>query len=164
MRQLAHTASVVGDNDRKAWQCTKGKLSAHWFMKELNTSRCSATLKAAYHRQSVGGDQGDSTSSTGAVAVLGDTCDPSPPYQAQGAAMAVEDGATLGILLGKFSRAHPNQKATGTQISDLFGFYEILRKKRTTVNVEGSIENQVLYHMEDGPGEDARDKAFANVN
>ncbi|KAK5025884.1 hypothetical protein LTR13_010348 [Exophiala sideris] len=35
----------------------------------------------------------------GSVALLGDACHPTLPYQGQGAAMAVEDGASLGRLL-----------------------------------------------------------------
>jgi salicylate hydroxylase len=37
----------------------------------------------------------------GTVALLGDACHPTLPYQVQGAAMAVEDGLALGVLLGK---------------------------------------------------------------
>src|ERR1700748_76062 len=36
----------------------------------------------------------------GHTVLLGDACHPTLPYQAQGAAMAVEDGAVLGRLLG----------------------------------------------------------------
>ena len=39
----------------------------------------------------------------GYVAVMGDACHSSLPYQGQGAAMALEDGAVLGVLLGALS-------------------------------------------------------------
>ena len=42
--------------------------------------------------------------------------------------------------------------------------YESLRKDRTTVNVQGAIQNRVLYHMEDGPESEARNEAFKNVD
>ena len=39
--------------------------------------------------------------SVGRVAVLGDACHPMLPFLAQGAAQAIEDGATLAGVLGK---------------------------------------------------------------
>lgn len=96
------------------------------------------------------------------VALLGDACHPTLPYQAQGAAMAVEDGAALGILLGRFSKVDVDNRKT--DIFAILGLYESVRKERTTINVEGALENQVLYHMEDGPGSEARNRAFERVD
>src|SRR4051794_29020373 len=39
------------------------------------------------------------------VVLLDDACHPTLPYHAQGAAMAVEDGAALGILIGSLSQS-----------------------------------------------------------
>jgi salicylate hydroxylase len=79
--------------------------------------------------------------------------------------MAVEDGATLGILLGRLSRSpviDPVNRAA--HIPGVFKLYESLRKKRTTTNVQGAIQNRQLYHMVDGPECDARNEVFATVD
>lgn len=97
----------------------------------------------------------------GYVALLGDACHPSLPYQAQGAAMAVEDGCVLGILLGRANREIPNMTAKLPQVLEL---YETLRKSRTTVNVKGSIQNRKMFHMPDGPEQEARDDTLSKVD
>lgn len=74
--------------------------------------------------------------------------------------MAVEDGAALGIFLGKLSRSH----LPASRIPDVLKLYELSRKKRTTLNVQGAVENQRQYHLPDGPEAEARDKAFENVD
>lgn len=77
--------------------------------------------------------------------------------------MAIEDGAALGILLGNLSRLDPSYDRV-SKVPETLKLYESMRKARTTVNVEGAIENRVLYHMEDGPESEARNEAFANVD
>lgn len=103
----------------------------------------------------------------GSVTLLGDACHPTLPYQAQGAAMAVEDGATLGTLLGEFCRfrqfQRPEKNVTIT-IPDVLELYELARKRTTTLNVQGAIENRLLYHMEDGPESDERNKKLAAID
>lgn len=96
----------------------------------------------------------------GSIALLGDACHPTLPYQAQGAAMAVEDGAALGVLLGKLSRSD----LPASKVPDVLRLYELIRKQRTTINVQGAVANQKLYHMVDGPEADARDEAFLHVD
>ena len=81
----------------------------------------------------------------GSVALLGDACHPTLPYQAQGAAMAVEDGATLGKLLGLYTSARSS--ALNISIPAVLGLYETLRKRRTTLNVAGANQNRTLYHL-----------------
>lgn len=76
------------------------------------------------------------------TALLGDACHPTLPYQAQGAAMAVEDGACLGKLLGLASHH-------GSSIPEVLQLYESLRKDRTTLNVEGANGNRILFHTSD---------------
>ncbi|KAK2050203.1 FAD/NAD(P)-binding domain-containing protein [Colletotrichum somersetense] len=91
----------------------------------------------------------------GSFALLGDSCHPSLPYQAQGAAMAAEDGAVLGKLLGLLkSSAGDGMKQ---KVPEILKLYESLRKSRTTVNVEGSMSNRKWNHVEDGPEQEARD-------
>ena len=104
----------------------------------------------------------------GNVALLGDSCHPTLPYQAQGAAMAVEDGAVLGQLLGSLqARIDGHQeleKDKATLTSSLLQLYESLRKSRTTLNVKGAIANRMLYHMEDGEKQKKRDSILANMD
>lgn len=91
----------------------------------------------------------------GRVVLLGDACHPSLPYQAQGAAMAVEDGAVLGKLLSKASELDgANMESFVPKVLRL---YESLRKSRTTVNVVGAVANRYWYHLPDGPEQEERD-------
>ncbi|KAG0652763.1 Oosporein biosynthesis 4 [Hyphodiscus hymeniophilus] len=99
----------------------------------------------------------------GHVALLGDACHPSLPYQAQGAAMAVEDGCVLGILLGRANRESSNAAELRRNLPSILDLYESLRKSRTTVNVKGSIRNRTMFHMPDGEEQRARDEALAKV-
>ena len=96
---------------------------------------------------------------SGHVALLGDACHPTLPYQAQGAAMAVEDGAVLGILLGELSRL--DQK---DQIPEVLHLYEDLRKKRTTTIVRGAMANAYLFQMSDPEEMAKRNKELAEAD
>jgi salicylate hydroxylase len=77
------------------------------------------------------------------VALLGDTCHLTLPYQAQGAAMAVEDGAAIGILIGSLSQSRLQDREA--HIPEILRLYEAMRKRRTTTNVQGAIENRHLF-------------------
>lgn len=91
-------------------------------------------------------------SPSGRVAMLGDAAHAMVPYMSQGAAMAVEDAAALAASL-----AHV------VQISDLsnaLGIYERVRGKRTTQMQEASSINGTIWHFEDGPEQEARDRAM----
>jgi len=83
----------------------------------------------------------------GSVALLGDACHPTLPYQAQGAAMAVEDGAALGILIGRLSQSQLLDRKA--HVPEVLRLYEGMRKKRTTTNVQGAVENRELFQMAD---------------
>ena len=86
----------------------------------------------------------------GKFTLLGDACHATLPYLAQGAAMAVEDGAVLGHL---FSRAtHPSQ------LKDLLLIYEKIRKARTTKVVQTSSLMRDVYHCRDGDVQQERDR------
>lgn len=91
------------------------------------------------------------------VALLGDACHPSVPYAASGAAMAVEDGAVLGRLLGLFQHKHNPKSA----LSALLELYQDVRKKRAQTTVRTANSNRTLYHMRDGPKQEERDRLMA---
>ncbi|KAJ6164448.1 salicylate hydroxylase, partial [Penicillium chermesinum] len=90
---------------------------------------------------------------------------PTAPYQGQGAAMAVEDGAILGMLLGKFQHhtVAASREKRAACASSLFELYEDLRKERTKVNVEGAVHTRHYYHLPDGPEQQARDKELSEL-
>ncbi|KAF2011971.1 FAD/NAD(P)-binding domain-containing protein [Aaosphaeria arxii CBS 175.79] len=104
------------------------------------------------------------------VALLGDACHPTLPYQAQGAAMAVEDGAVLGVLLGKLksapdstgARLHSSGDSTDS-VTSMLKIYEDQRKQRTTLNVQGALRNRWFYHMVDGEEQQNRDRFLRAV-
>ncbi|KAF6823028.1 salicylate hydroxylase [Colletotrichum plurivorum] len=97
----------------------------------------------------------------GQLALLGDSCHPSPAYQSQGAAMAVEDGAVLGKLLGLLERSP--KSGSPESISQVLRLYEYLRKSRTAVNMAGAASNKKWYHVADGPDQEARDAEMAGA-
>ncbi|PYH49798.1 putative salicylate hydroxylase [Aspergillus saccharolyticus JOP 1030-1] len=92
----------------------------------------------------------------GPIALLGDACHPTLPYQAQGAAMAVEDGAVIGRLLGLLqahltkSRSEGRELSTSDSIASILKLYENLRKARTTRNVRAARMNRSVFHLPDG--------------
>ncbi|KAI0808369.1 FAD/NAD(P)-binding domain-containing protein [Fomes fomentarius] len=86
------------------------------------------------------------------VILLGDACHPMLPYRAQGAAMAIEDGAVLGNLLSRVS--HPSQLAA------LLQAYEDLRLPRTAETQNQSRLNQEIFHLPDGPEQEKRDASM----
>ncbi|KNG86763.1 salicylate hydroxylase [Aspergillus nomiae NRRL 13137] len=95
------------------------------------------------------------TWSKGSVTLLGDACHPTLPYQAQGAAMASEDGAVLGLLLGSIVKHLENQPDSSDitlrdMVFESLTVYEDLRKPRTTANVNGALRNRGAFHMPDG--------------
>jgi 2-polyprenyl-6-methoxyphenol hydroxylase-like FAD-dependent oxidoreductase len=84
--------------------------------------------------------------SVGRVTLLGDACHPMYPFMGQGAAQAIEDGATLTACL----------KADGDPAA-AFERYERLRLPRVTRLQELSRVNKLRFHMRDGPMQVARD-------
>ncbi|KAK8100004.1 hypothetical protein PG999_010378 [Apiospora kogelbergensis] len=96
----------------------------------------------------------------GNAALLGDACHPSLPYQAQGAAMAVEDGAALATLLGLYQQALQQNSPEANQmtIPEILENYEALQKARTTIMHSGSISNQHMYHLDDSGEQEERDR------
>lgn len=86
----------------------------------------------------------------GKFVLLGDACHATLPYLAQGAAIAVEDGAVLGGLLGKLEDR--------SQLGSLLATYESLRKKRTTRIVQESTRQRDVFHLPDGKEQEDRDR------
>ena len=101
----------------------------------------------------------------GNVALLGDACHPSLPYQAQGAAMAVEDGAAIGLLLGQFFRSSlASTRDRKAKIHDVLMLYESMRKSRTTTNVQGAVQNKEFYQMEGALERQKRNETVRHVD
>ena len=73
----------------------------------------------------------------GRVTLLGDACHPTLPFMAQGAAMAIEDGAVLARCLA----AADGQPATA------LARYERLRRGRTARVQASSRRNAKVYHL-----------------
>ncbi len=72
----------------------------------------------------------------GRVTLLGDACHATLPFMAQGAAMAIEDGAVLAECL-----------AAGDGVAASLKHYEDLRRDRTARIQEGSRRNAEVFHM-----------------
>ena len=77
--------------------------------------------------------------------------------------MAVEDGAVLGMLLG-LAHERLREDLSRTQIHQILLRYEVLRKHRTTVNVQGVIHHRWFYHLPDGEDQKIRDHALKQVD
>jgi salicylate hydroxylase len=88
--------------------------------------------------------------STKRVTLLGDAAHPTLPYLAQGAAMAIEDGAVLTRAL-----------AMSDTIADALQLYQRNRIERTSKIVAQSTANRELFHL---PSEQAIRAAFAKRN
>jgi salicylate hydroxylase len=89
----------------------------------------------------------------GRVALLGDACHAMMPFQAQGAAQAIEDGAVLGETLAGVS---PHEVAAA------LARYEARRKPRASRVQALSRANGKTWHVPDGPEQRARDAALAS--
>jgi salicylate hydroxylase len=74
------------------------------------------------------------------------------PFMGQGAAMAIEDGATLASCLRAI--ADP---------AEALRHYERLRLPRVTRLQEMSRANKTRFHLRDGPAQQARDAEWAKT-
>jgi salicylate hydroxylase len=89
--------------------------------------------------------------SVGRVTLLGDACHPMLPFMAQGAAQAVEDGATLTACLA----------VSGSDPVSALRRYERLRIPRTARLQAISAGNKARNHLPDGPAQRERDAQMA---
>jgi salicylate hydroxylase len=92
--------------------------------------------------------------SVGRVTLLGDACHPMLPFMAQGAAQAIEDGATLTACL---ARAESDIPAALRQ-------YEQLRLPRASRVQAMSTANKTRFHLPDGPQQRERDRQMATAS
>src|SRR5271163_1247340 len=90
--------------------------------------------------------------SVGHTTLLGDACHPMYPFMGQGAAMAIEDGATLAACLRAI-----------TDSAEALRHYERLRLPRVTRLQEMSRANKTRFHLRDGPAQEARDAEWAKA-
>jgi salicylate hydroxylase len=90
----------------------------------------------------------------GTVTLLGDAAHPMFPFFGQGAAQAIEDGATLARCLA----ANPADPAAALRR------YEELRIPRTTRLQEVSHARAHVNHLPDGPDQRARDASFKDTD
>jgi salicylate hydroxylase len=89
--------------------------------------------------------------SVGRITLLGDACHPMVPFMAQGAAQAIEDGATLTACLQR----------VGTGIPSALERYEQLRLPRTSRLQALSTANKTRFHLPDGAAQRERDRQMA---
>jgi len=90
--------------------------------------------------------------SVGRVTLLGDACHAMLPFMAQGAAQAIEDGATLAACLAKCTRK---------DVAEVLKLYEALRLPRTARVQALAANNKTRFHLPDGPEQAARDAEMA---
>jgi salicylate hydroxylase len=88
--------------------------------------------------------------SRGRVTLLGDACHPMLPFMAQGAAQALEDGATLTACMTR-----------DEEIPDALRRYEAVRLPRASRIQALSTENKTRFHLPDGERQRERDAAMA---
>jgi salicylate hydroxylase len=89
--------------------------------------------------------------SLGRVTLLGDACHPMLPFMAQGAAQAIEDGATLAACLARADQDVP----------EALRDYQRRRLPRTARVQALSANNKIRFHLCDGPEQVARDAEMA---
>lgn len=88
--------------------------------------------------------------SVGRVTLLGDACHAMLPFMAQGAAQAIEDGASLTACL-----------RAGGPAEAALRRYEELRLPRTARVQALSTGNKERFHLPDGPDQEERDARMA---
>ncbi len=86
--------------------------------------------------------------SVGRVTLLGDACHPMLPSKAQGSAQAIEDGATLALLMAQ---------AEAQNIAEVFRKYEAIRLARVSRVQSEAADNRARFQLPDGSAQQARD-------
>jgi salicylate hydroxylase len=91
--------------------------------------------------------------SSGRVTLLGDACHPMLPFMAQGAAQAIEDGATLASVFAG---------SDSLSAVEALREYERLRLPRTSRIQALAADNKIRFHLPDGPAQRERDAQMAS--
>jgi salicylate hydroxylase len=76
--------------------------------------------------------------------------------------MVVEEGAALGILVGSLSQSRLEDRKA--HVPETLQLYEAMRKRRTTTNVQGAIENRHLFQMADERDVQTRNKELLDAD
>lgn len=85
--------------------------------------------------------------------IIGDAAHAMLPYMSQGAAMAVEDGAALAVVLSEMTTLKDMRSALQS--------FEKERIKRSSDMQNASMVNGIIWHFPDGPEQEARDASMA---
>ncbi|KKA29635.1 hypothetical protein TD95_000672 [Thielaviopsis punctulata] len=93
----------------------------------------------------------------GSVVLIGDACHPTLPHLSQGAAMAIEDGATIAEALALTPDVKPSS------ISRSLKAYQLLRKEWCTMLVQMAYDSGRVLHLGDGAAKEERDRMFAEA-
>jgi salicylate hydroxylase len=88
--------------------------------------------------------------SVGRATLLGDACHPMLPFIAQGAAQALEDGASLTACL-----------ASSSEVPGALAHYEKMRLPRTSRVQAMAANNKTRFHLPDGSAQEERDAKMA---
>jgi salicylate hydroxylase len=91
----------------------------------------------------------------GCVALVGDSCHPTLPHMAQGAAQAIEDAGVLGVVLAKC----PDDNAES--VTKALKVYEKVRYDRAYALVDLAAASGRALHLGEGAAKEERDKQFA---
>lgn len=91
----------------------------------------------------------------GSTALVGDSCHPTLPHLAQGAAQAIEDGAVIGVVLSRLPDTTPES------INKALKVYECVRKGRAEALVNMAAASGRALHLGDGAAKEERDRQFA---
>jgi salicylate hydroxylase len=92
----------------------------------------------------------------GGVALIGDACHPTLPHLSQGAAMSIEDAATLAEVLTLLPSGGVDPEA----IAKALQVYHLLRKDRTATLVEMADHSSRTLHLGEGKAKELRDQMF----
>ena len=91
-------------------------------------------------------------SDNGRVVIIGDAAHGMLPYMAQGAAMAIEDGAALAEAISRAESA--------SDLPKLLKTFESVRKPRCEDISANCFTNAEIFHLPDGPAQEKRDFAM----
>ncbi|KML09376.1 MULTISPECIES: FAD-dependent monooxygenase [Burkholderia] len=151
-RRLLNLVVIVpGDGStRESWSSKGDRATleaelAGWDPRLVGLIRCASDLSrwSLHDRQPLTRWVWDS------VCLLGDACHPMLPYQSQGAAQALEDA----VVLGRCVTGLASKDALGAALVE----YQRLRIDRSARIQLASAGNGGVFHLPDGPEQQARD-------